>query len=474
MRKLVQLMDNFKDTFKSFFALLSGNFLSQIIGFINSAYLARVLGTGEVGIINFAQTFILYFMFLSNLGLSLYCIREENKESNDSLILNIASLKLYLTVISSLMFSIIVLFLHKPFTEIIIILIIGLSLFALGNDVDYLFISKNNMKYISISLVLRNGVWLFLNVVFIHSANDVFLCAMFYTLSIVFSVIYSRTTFNKIYFKLKVLAPLKIDYKILLKARPFALSLFMIQLNNSFDIIFVGLTRNPSEVAIYSSVYKIINFIIAMIIAYNNSAYSKISDLYHNNKDKLSNYIVKYYKFGMMLFLPIMFGGIALSKPILLFVFGDKYEKGYEVFSILLIIISLRMIVSTFSSVLIMGNKSDEFSKSVVIGAVFNVISNMIFIPKYGIIAAATTTVLTELIQGGYIYYHFRKEFKINILSNSYKYIISSVIMYMLLHYINYNVIINIILAIIVYFIVLLLINFKSFIKMVRTKNQSA
>ena len=96
--------------------------------------------------------------------------------------------------------------------------------------------------------------------------------------------------------------------------------------------------------------------------------------------------------------LPIAVGGSILADQMILLVGGDAYRGAIDVFRIL-ILVSPLMFVSEYLGyiVLIQGNEK-RAARSVLISTSVNVIANIIFIPQYGMMAAAIITVITELV----------------------------------------------------------------------------
>ncbi|NFL03985.1 flippase, partial [Clostridium botulinum] len=119
-------------------------------------------------------------------------------------------------------------------------------------------------------------------------------------------------------------------------------------------------------------------------------------------------------------------------------------------------------------------NKENKYLKSVVISALTNLILNLIFIPMYGIIAAAMTTLVSEILNFFIMRKHSIKIVKTNYITNFIKVIIPVVLMGSIvwgLKYLHINVVINIVLAIVVYFIAIIITRYvtidelKSFVK---------
>lgn len=447
-------MSNANKLLKNFSSSAVGNILGQAIGVFILMYLPRVLGPEGYGVFNFAQSYIMYFLLLSDLGLSLYCIRKVNQSDNTEIIINkIYNIKFYISVISTIIFFISVYFINKPQIEKNTLYCIGMTVFFIGISIEYMFTALSNMKYVGMSVVIKNIVFSILCLLFIKQSNHVYLVAIFYSISALFVVIFLHFKFKKVYYKLKLNKPKLEDFIILKRSFPLALSLFMVQINNNFDIIYLSFAKTQSEVGYYSAPYRIVNFLVAILCIYLNAGYPSIAELQLEGKEALSRFINKFYKMGIFIVMPIVFGGIALNSQIINLFFGAEYYESQLLFVILIPLLLIRMITATYGAVLIMGKGSKFFSKGVMIGAFINILLNIVLVPKYGAVGAAIATIICESVQGVYLHHYYLKYCSSNLFILSIKSLIASSLMFVVLRYINLNVFISISIGVLVYFI---------------------
>lgn len=454
-------MNNVNRLIKNFLSSISGNLVGQAINFFIMMYLPRILGPDGYGIFNFSQSYVMYFYLICDLGLSLYCVREvnQNKQDEKEIINKIYTLKLYLSIISTIIFYVTIIFISKSIMVKYALICVGFSIFFTGITIDYLFNALSDMKYSGIYAAIKNIIFGLLCFLFIKSKNDVFLASLFYTVSLGLAQIYLFIKFRNKYFKLKIVKLAFLDINILRGALPLAISLFMVQINNNFDIVYLSFTKTQREVGYYSAPYKIINFLIAILCIYFNAAYPTIAQLLKNDRNELNQYIYKFYTYGAMVVIPIIFGGIALNDKIINFLFGSQYNPSIILFSILLPLIFIRLVTSTYGAVLIMGEGSKYFSKGVIMGAIINVILNIILTPHYGAKGSAVATLICESIQGVYLFVQYRRYCDSRFVYSNIRFLICSFIMLLVLIYIKCNLFLAILLGIAIYFSILCLLN---------------
>lgn len=456
---------------KNFTSSAAGNIISQVLAFLTVLYLPNVLGPRAYGIYNSAVALMMYFVLLTDLGLSLYCIREANKgKGNNDIINKVFILKLYLSSLASVLFIIISSIIYKDIEQKMTFIFMSIGVFAMGIFVDYAFNSKNDMKYVGLGNVIRNLLFFVFIIIFVKSNKDVYYSSLLYSVSLLISSLYLIFIYGKKYTRLKFIKFNFNDFRIIRYALPMAIALLMVQINNNFDIIYLSFVKGDEVVGYYSAAYRIINALISIMVFYFNSAYPTISELYSNDKTSLSTYIEKFYIIGASVIFPITFGGIALSKKIIITFYSERYLSSVNVFSILLVLLIIRYVSSTFGAVLLMGNGGKKYTFSVIIGATINIILNILFVPKYSFVGSSVATIICETVQLSLLYYYCSKELKFKFIKNTLVVLFCSLIMYFFLRSINFNLILSIILGGGTYISVFSIINFRRLICLIKSK----
>lgn len=95
--------------------------------------------------------------------------------------------------------------------------------------------------------------------------------------------------------------------------------------------------------------------------------------------------------------------------------FGDKYVEVVDIFLILAWVYIISGIYRVFTSIVSFHNATWVISSGAIIQTVTNLISNIIFIPYYGMYAAAVSTLLSILVYACWIAYFSQKMEKLNL-----------------------------------------------------------
>ena len=186
---------------------------------------------------------------------------------------------------------------------------------------------------------------------------------------------------------------------------------------NYCDRYIIALSSNSYNVGIYDMAYKIAENSINMIIsAFTLAIFPILITVWKKQgKEAVEIKTKEVLKYFFILVLPATFGLIIISNKL----FGTIIDSSYAQGSKVIILVSLGMLFNGLNSILNKIWQLDEKTKNIfyimLISVVINIILNIIFIPKFGIVAAAYTTLISYIISVIITYIKVSKNFKIMI-----------------------------------------------------------
>ncbi|MBK1813891.1 flippase [Clostridium sp. YIM B02505] len=389
---------------KNFIAVFVGTMSSKVLSLLMVVYLARVLGPNDFGIINFSSAFIIYFSMLGSLGLQSLGIVEvaKNKKELRRYVNEITSLKIVLSLISFALLIVTILFIDKDLATKITIIITGVSVILNSFLLDWVFNALQEMKYSSQSQIISSSIALVIVVICISTGiftkvylapvatNIAMLCANIYLFRI-----YRKKTNNKFSFVFSI-----DRYKDLLtRSWPFFFSGVFATINGNIDTIILGFMKGNYEVGLYNAAYKIVLILIQIVTFIFTPIFPVLIEYYKERKlDKLSVIINKTRKIILMLVMPLTVAAILLSEIIINTLYGSKYEGVGFAFTILLLYVCLLFIRELYGYQLTAFGYQKKYMNIVLISSSFNIVLNIILIPKFGIVGSAFTTLVSEII----------------------------------------------------------------------------
>lgn len=374
-----------------------------IIPLFTFPYVSRILGPINYGKFSFSSSIINYFLLAALLGVETYAVREGARIRNDKNKIEKFISEVFSINILSMFFSYIVLivlaFFNKTlsnYKEIILILSPIIPLTVLGREYintifeDYMYIT---FRYIIIQIIGIVAIYLF-----IKNANDYLMYTIIYMLVNILGYIINLFYTQK-YCSLRITKHLNLRKHIIpimvLFCGQLAVNIYI-----QSDITMLGVFRTDKEVGIYSITSKIYMLTKGMINAITLVALPRISYyLGRNEKGKYNAFSNKLIQYIFLLVMPIMIGLLLFSKEILYIIGGKEYFLGNTT----LMILSFALFFAVFSSIfcngiMISNRKEKQFLIITSISAILNIVLNLFLIPAIGMIGAAISTLVSEIV----------------------------------------------------------------------------
>ena len=238
----------------------------------------------------------------------------------------------------------------------------------------------------------------------------------------------------------KYVKPVKLkDINVFKHLKP-ALLMFIpqiaIQIYTVLDKTMIGaITGDMSQVGYYEQAQKIVKMLLTIITSIGTVMMPRLAKNYiEGNFETIKKYMYKTFKFIYLLAVPLIFGLISVSDNFVPLFFGEGYDEVIplmKIMSLIILIIGFGNIIG--SQYLLATKKQNQFTISVVCGAIVNVVFNLILIWKYKAIGASIATVIAEFSVTSVQFWFIRKDFKIGkILTFSAKYIIAGLVMFII------------------------------------------
>ena len=386
-------------------AFLNGfkTFLNFLFPLITFPYISRVLSVEEIGKYNFSNSIISYFLLLAVLGIDKYAIREgakyrENKERFSSFASEIFSFNIVSTLVSYSLLFLFILFSKTLERYTVCILIFSLQIFFTTLGTEWVYSIFEEYRYITIRSILFKMISVAFLFMFVRNEGDYLAYAAITVFASVGSNVLNFFNAKKI---CSIRFTLKIDWKKLFKPIMIIFaSNIAIQIYVNSDTTMLGYLKDDYAVGIYSvatKIYLIVKNLTGSILTVTipRLAYlasKKVKDDYEELLNKVANALI-------ILILPSIVGLTMLSREAILIIAGNKYLDA----QLPLVVLSIAILFSTFSGlfnncVLLPHKREKVFLKSSIISAVTNIVLNFILIPYFGAVAAAFTTLISEII----------------------------------------------------------------------------
>lgn len=378
------------------------------LSLINIGFIARYLGQEGFGSYSLILAFLSIFNILADLGLYSLMTREISRPEADEkkIASNIFTLRIVILLILLALAIIAIGFFPYPAQVKIGVIIVTLAILFLSASQVLMGIFQKYLKTDKAALaeVIGRAFQLGLSILFIYL--DLGFFAILAALVIGAGVIF---IFNFFFARKYVFITLAFDFsywkEVLKMATPIAISLVLTLIYFKIDSIFLSLgfinrsSGNPiSDVGIYNIAYKVLEGVIFFPAMFVGLIMPLLSKFAFFDREQFKKIFQKTLDILIIFIVPLVAGILILSLPIVILIGGKEFSVSAQALQILSIAIGLIFLGNLFGVSIIALNKQKIGAWIYLSGMIFNIVTNLIFIPKYSYIGAASTTVVTEFL----------------------------------------------------------------------------
>lgn len=387
-----------------------------VFQFITYPYVARVLGVTNIGICNYVQSIVQYFMLFSALGINALGMREIAKCNGDRAKLNETFSRLFtvnfaFTAIALIAYVIIVLSVGKlaPYKEL---LWVGASQILFNAlTVEWFFKGVEDFKYITLRTLFVRVLYLVSIFVFVREETDYNLYFIIYSgLYVANGLINWGYRRKLVSFTFKPFGQVKqlIKQFVYLGTQSILTSFYI-----TFTIVFLGWMCGDDQVGYYTTATKIQNVILSLYSAFTIVMMPRISSLLESgNQDEVRKLVGKSVQLLFAFVFPCIFFVEFYAEEIVLLISGRGYELAVmplRIITPLLLIIGLEQI---FIVQLLMPMRADrQVCINSCIGAITSLVGSVILVPNLESVGSSIVWCISEFVVLLSAFYFLRQTF---------------------------------------------------------------
>lgn len=434
-----------------------------LIPLVSVPYVSRTLGVSNIGVYSYTYSIVYYFMLASMLGINNYGSRsiakcKDDKQKRSYQFCSIYLLQFILSLIMLCLYVLVAFIFGGQYRTMLFIQTI--YLFSVIFDINWFFFGIEKFKLTISRNVIIKVLSLILIFIFVKNDNDLWK----YTIIMSGSTLISQT-YLWLYLR-KYIKFTKINLKDLIVHFKKCIILFIPVIAYSIyrvmDKTMIGAIVGPTELGFYENAEKIINIPISFITALGTVMLPYMSKNSDNSQETFNKKIYSSFQLGFCFVIPMIFGLLAVGKNFAIIFFGSEFVKSGQIIQFLAVSILFTSIANVIrTNYLIPKEKDKIYVISTILGAIFNLLFNIILIPKFGAYGACVGTIVAEFTVMFYQLIVVRKDIDIrSMLKLLFKYLVKGIIMFIALLliklFIKNNILlltVQIVVAIIIYFV---------------------
>ena len=436
---------------------MAAQVVSRLVDFAFAVFMLRLLGPAEYGNYAFAVVLIGYFAILSDFGLGTLLTRDVARNLGDAgrYLTNVLAVRLALCIAAAPVLGGVLWVYSRYFglaeSAVLAALLFLVSLFpsAVSATISSLFSAYERMEYAALVSVLTTLIRVAAGVaalavfeggvVGLAVASVVASTAtavIFFGLFLRFSLGASMQADDSVGANLVFAPPSPLgEYKI----RPYEMAVgeaplsswqrpdlgfswslmgssfpLMINqfLNTIFfrvDVLFLQALHGSAAVGYYSTAYKFVDGLIIIPSLFTLALFPVLSRHAAASPEALSRTHTRAVKLLLLVALPVSVGMTLISDQLILTFFGPDFAPSILALQVLIWFLPFSYVNGVTQYVLIAAGRQRFITVAFLIGTAFNIVSNLVLIPRYGLLGAAATTVLSELVLLGPFLWEIRR-----------------------------------------------------------------
>lgn len=369
---------------KNFFYSALLTVANYVFPLITYPYVSRVLGVTNIGMCNFVDNIINYFLVFSTMGISVLGVREiaaarDDREERNRVFSSLLFLNVLTTLIATavLLVSIFVVPSLVPYRKL---LLVGVAkLLANSLFLDWLYRGVEEFGYITYRSVLIKILYVVSIFLFVRKAEDYGVYFLLLTLSAVLNALvnilysgkYVRVTFRGL-----SPGPFVMPYLVL------GLNYVLTSMYTSFNVIFLGMVHDPEQVGYYTSATKILSIVTAFFTACTTVLLPRMSAVLSEGKeDVFRSFVEKTFNILFLAGVPLVILIEMTAGDIIRVLSG----AGYEGSNVPLMIVTPLILIVGLEEILIvqvmMPRKMDRrILRNSVYGAIVGLSLNLLLV----------------------------------------------------------------------------------------------
>lgn len=392
-------------------ALLALDILSKAMPFVVFPFVVRTLGPTAYGEIGFATAVAGFFGLVASPGFTTYAGREaaRNEGQVHFLVRHVLGAKVTFAVVSyALLIAFALTLAPRDFTTRLLIVLSGLAFLVNSMDAQWIFTARSRMWMValrgSVGQLIYGGLILGL----IRRPSDAWIVPAASALSLLAGAFLIWLAARREYrIPWPVVSP-NVWRSFLPVCLIMGFASMMSMTYDQIDTVMLRYMRSEKEVGLYVASYSMMMIAMSFAAILGQVFFPLLSETTGQDHESEQRYLGWLGRASAGLALPIATGGFILAEPLTRFVLGSQYTGAATLFRWLMLTVLAAPSASYFGSQLIPMAREKKYLCAVVAGAAVNVVLNLFLIPRYGPIAAAFTTAVSQAVVAFMNYYFVR------------------------------------------------------------------
>jgi len=379
-----------------------GKALGTLIGVITIGLLTRYLGAEGYGQFTIIFSFLAIFAVLVDFGLTLTTVQmiSEERDDHEEIFSNILSLR----IASSIVFLSIAPFVSLlfPYDSVIrwgiaigaiMYIFNSTTVMVIGIFQKHLVMSRAIIAELTNRIIILLGILLapILGLSLLHIVG-IFILGNGANLAI--NLYYARK-----FIAFKFTWNSKIIKEVLSRSWPLGIAIFFNLIYLRGDILFLSIWESVEQIGQYGAAYKVVDVMTAIPVMFMGLLLPILTNAWSKKDYKtFRTNMQNGFDFLSYTGIPFAFGTLALSVPVMVAIAGEEFVEGGKILMLFGPVVLMLFFSSLFGHAVIAVQKQREITWGYALIAIITIAGYVLYIPEYGIWAAAWWTLIAETL----------------------------------------------------------------------------
>lgn len=374
--------------------------VAVIAPLVISMHVSRVLMPEGVGLVASANNVVSYFITLAPLGIPAYGLREiakvrDSKDSQDILfselfILNAASSLVFLALYI-LCYPLLFSGQYEPALYFVFASLVFMNCF----NVDWFYQGKEEYAYIALRSIAVKLASLAFVLIFVRSSSDVVSYAVILCFATAGNYFFNIARLRKyVRFRLKGIRPLRHMRAVFVLAG----TVVLFSIYTKISVTILGTFCDSENIGYYSNAYSAANIVLALCNAVTGVFFPRFSYEFEHDRSRFDSLVTQAFSVNLLVSLPLAIGMFLVAPDAVVVLFGESFAPAATVMRVFALLIIFKCLGNVIYQVCISTRKEKGQLLSYAAGAVACLLGNIVLIPMFDEVGAASATVLAEFI----------------------------------------------------------------------------
>lgn len=393
-------------------ALLLLDLVNKAVPLVVFPQVVRALGPTVYGRLGFATAVAGFFGLLASPGFSTYALREAARSSErvPFLVRHVLGARVAFAAAAYVLLTAFTLFFAPQDGQTrLLIMLSGLAFVVSSLDTQWTFAARSRMSVIAAQGTLAQLAYAGLILALVHNPRQVWIIPVATVISLVLSTLLIWLSARREYhIPFPEISPEA--WRFFLPAcLAMGFASLMSMVYDQIDVVMLKYLRPDAELGAYVASYGLMTMAMSFLPILSQVFMPLLSGTAGQDPIAEKRYLRWLGHATVGLAMPIAVGGFILAGPLTRFILGGQYAGSEILFRCLMLTMLAGPAASYCGAQLIPNGRERKYLVSVLAGAAANVVLNLLFIPKYGAVAAAFTTAFSQVLVA-FLTYCFAKD----------------------------------------------------------------